>query len=385
MRRSGAVAFGCLMWSAAAMAVGSAQPPDSDAQETRPAPALFPTLVMDADFRTYPSPQEGNTGFAIARLRPGLRFSHGGWFSAVGVAELAGGGAELLDAYARLRVADWASLTAGLSTPPLFLSAVHDASFRMPFPDRAPVVRAFRIRRDLGLGVELTPAAIPLELRFRVGNGTGSPTDNDEGLPALYGNLEWVSGALRLGLSVLAERAGAREGISGRTPVDFVYFRPGEVRGWRRVGVVHATALVGPVRLVTETAYAREARDGGGGTPGAQPESIGAAGLTAAISWVLHGLPRGEGSAPGPLPCSALGALELSARYDGMWLGLHAADVLPGGSQGGAVALKWWATPFLSSTLAGTCTHYTGSPADALGRRGSWSLLARVSVFWGQG
>ena len=385
MRGSGVVTCRVLMLSILVVGGARAQQPPTEPPPAEAETGLRPTLVLDADFRTYPSRDEGHTGFSIARLRPGLRLTHGGWFTAAAVAELAEGRAEVLDAYARLRVAEWASLTAGLSTPPLFLSAVHDASFRMPFPDRAPVVRAFRIRRDLGLGVELTPAAIPLELRFRVGNGTGSPTDNDEGLPALYGNLEWVSGALRLGLSVLAERAGAREGISGRTPVDFVYFRPGEVRGWRRVGVVHATALVGPVRLVTETAYAREARDGGGGTPGAQPESVGAAGLTAAISWVLHGLPRGEGSAPGPLPGSAFGALELSARYDGMWLGLHTADVIPGGSQGGAVALKWWATDFLSTTLAGTYTRYTGSPVEALGRADSWSLLARVSVFWGQG
>lgn len=381
MRSSVAVVFWGLL---VATAVGDARADPSVRVQQGAATSLHPTLVLDTDFRTYPTAEEGNTGFSIARLRPGLRLKHGGWFTAAVVAELAEGDAELLDAFARFQAASWLSVTAGLSTPPLFPSAVHDASFQMPFPDRAPVVRAFRIRRDVGVGVEITPDAVPLEARFRLSNGTGSSVTNDEGFPALYGNLDFVSEALRIGVAGLLERSGEREGISGRTPVDFVYYRPGVVQGLRMVGVAHATVWMGPLRLAAEGAWAREGREEPL-SPGPELEPIQAAGMTTAISWVLYGGARQERSAPGPLPDSGFGALELSARYDGMWLGLSAPDVPPGGSQGGAVALKWWATDFLSTTLTGTYTRYTGHPVDAPGRADSWSLIARLSVFWGLG
>jgi phosphate-selective porin OprO/OprP len=384
MRSSGAVVFWGLL-VATAMGDARAQRPPGGGQEGDAATSLHPTLILDTDFRTYPAAEEGNTGFAITRLRPGLRLQHGGWFSAAVVAELAEGDPELLDAFARFQAAAWVSVTAGLSTPPLFSSAIHDASFEMPFPDRAPVVRAFRIRRDLGVGVEITPDAVPLEARFRLSNGTGAPTTNDEGLPALYGNLELASEVLRVGVAGLVERAGEREGIAGRTPVDFVYYQPGAVQGLRMVGVAHGTVWMGPLRLVAEGAWAREGREENPLLPGPGAEAVEAAGMTAAISWVLHGGARREGSIPGPMPGAGFGALELSARYDGMWLGLSALDVSPGGSQGGAVALKWWATDFLSTTLAGTYTRYTGHPVAALGRVDSWSLIARLSVFWGLG
>lgn len=89
-----------------------------------------------------------------------------------------------------------------------------------------------------------------------------------------------------------------------------------------------------------------------------------------------EGRAHGDGSWRG-------GAVELAARYDGLWLGRGASDVRAGGAQGGALAVKWWPADFLSAALAGSVTRYDSAPVEEPGRLWSWGVIARASFFSG--
>ncbi len=365
------------------------------------APLLQPTLLGELDYRVYPSAIEGNTGFALGRLRPGLVLAPARWLRAVAAFEFAGESPIVLDAYARLRAADWVEFTAGYSKPPLFASFIYEPVHAMPFPDRAPVLTAFRVRRDLGVDVHLSPRTLPLECWLRVGNGTGSALGNDNALPAGYGAVDLVLGrawagapaerrrfGLRLGGAALVESPRDRDGINGKTPFGFVYFRPKVVSGLRVVGQGHVIGYAGPVRLTVEGAVAREERsrddDGNPSTPRVRLPTVRSYGVTAEVAWAVLGQAREVGRAPGgELGPWRGGALELAARYDGMWLGRGAGDVQPGGSQGGALAIKWWPTGFLAASVAGYLTRYDTPPIEAPNDRWSWGAMARLSFFWG--
>lgn len=365
---------------------------------------LRPTVLVEAGYRVYPSEAEGNTGFAVARFRPGLVLAPTSWFRGVATTEFAGEYATILDAFLRLRANDWAEFTFGYSKPPMFASFTYEPVHTLPFPDQAPVVTSFRVDRDLGADVHFTPHEVPLEGWLRVGNGTGSPLGNDNALPAGYGALDLVLGrawvgapanqralGIRLGGSTLVESTRDRDGIAGRTSLGFVYFRPTVVSGLRVVAEGHAVAYAGPVRLTIEGAVARESRskdsDGNPATPRVDLDAISSYGLTTEVAWVLLGLPREVGKAPRARSSAdgawSGGAVELAARYDGMWLARRARDVRVGGSQGGALALKWWPMDFMAATLAGDVTRYETAPLEEPDTRVSWGLQARASFFWG--
>ncbi len=374
-------------------------PRPAAAQGTEPS-ALRPTLLVEADYRVYPSELEGNTGFALARVRPGLVLEPAPWLQAVTTVELADEHPAVLDAAVRLRAAEWAEVTAGYSKPPLFASYVHEPVHVLPFPDRAPVVAAFRVRRDVGVGLQLRPRSVPLEGALRVGNGAGSALGNDNALPAATALLDLVLGrawvgstsrtrryGLRLGAGALVESPRDRDGIVGKTPLGFTYFRPIVVSGPRVVGEGHAVGYAGPVRMTVEGALAREERsrddDGNPSTPRRALPSVSSYGVTAELAWVLVGQAREVGRAPGGAGFAEAGALELAARYDGLWLGRGARDVRAGGSQGGAVAMKWWPAPFLAASVASYLTRYDVPPLEAPRERWSWGALTRLSAFWG--
>jgi phosphate-selective porin OprO/OprP len=365
---------------------------------------LRPTLLGEVDYRVYPSEVEGHTGFAVARLRPGLALAPTPWFRGVGTFEFAGEIPTILDAFARIRASKWAEFTIGYSKPPLFASFIYEPVHALPFPDRAPVVTSFRVRRDVGADVHFTPATVPLEGWVRVGNGSGSPLGNDNASPAGYASLDLVIGrawtaaggeeqpfGLRLGGGGLLEDARERNGIVGQTPFGFVYYRPIVVTGLRTVGQGHVVAYAGPLRLTVEGAVARESRsqdtDENPSTPRADLPEIYSYGLTTELSWVILGSPRTVGRAPRSLSRKdgnpGVGALDFALRYDGLWLGRSADDVTQGGSQGGAAALKWWPSEFLAATLFGYATHYGAPAIEAPDESWSWGTLARASFFWG--
>jgi phosphate-selective porin OprO/OprP len=421
MRRAASVLawaalFVSLNWSRCASAplhalpIARAEPSEAP----RPAPTeseaiapyvIEPTLLAEFDYRVYPSPAEGNTGFALARLRPGLVLRPFDWLRAVASFEFAEENPSVMDAYVRLRAAAWASFTIGYSKPPLFASFVDEPVYALPFPNWSPVVRGFRVRRDLGADVHFTPRAAPLEAWVRIGNGTGSALGNDNALPAGYAALDlvlgraWASGreerrtyGLRLGGSALFESSRDRDGISGETPLDFVYYRPNVVSGLRIVGEAHAIAYAGPARLTVEGAMAREDRsrddDGDPSTPRQALPAMRSYGLTAELAWVVYGRPREVGRPPRGVSSEdggwRGGAVELSARYDGLWLGRGAPDLRPGGSQGGALALKWWPVDCLAATVSSYLTRYADAPIEEPNTLWSWGVIVRTSVFWGQ-
>lgn len=360
--------------------------------------ALRPTVLGEFDYRVYPSELEGNTGFVLARLRPGLLFTPTPWLRAAFTLEFADEHPAVLDALVRVRAAESVELTAGYSKPPLFASFTYEPEHTTPFPEHSPVVTAFRIRRDLGVDVHFTPRRVPLEGWLRVGNGAGSALGNDNALPAGYAALDlvlgraWVGAApehrtygLRLGGAVLVESPRDRNGITGQTAFGFVYFRPIIVSGLCVVGEGHLVGYAGPVRLTVEGAFAREDRsrddDGNPSTPRLQLPVVNSYGLTTELAWVLVGQPRDVGRAPGR--ADGVGAVEVALRHDVLWLGEGASDVRSGGSQAGALAVKWWPTSFLSASVAGYLTRYDTPPLEEPNQLWSWGALARLSVFWG--
>lgn len=384
----------------------AARPPESvpPVSPERTIPLLRPTVLGELDYRVYPSEVEGITGFSIGRLRPGLSFNPAPWFQATASFEFAGEYPVIMDAFIRLRAADWAEFTIGYSKPPLFASFIYEPVHSLPFPDRAPVVSSFRVRRDVGVDVHFMPRHLPIEAWLRVGNGSGSPLGNDSMTPAGYANLDWVVGrarprfaggerdfGLRIGVSGLIESVRDRDGIIGQTPFGFVYFRPIVVSGLRGVGEGHAIVYLGPFRFTAEGAVARESRsrdtDGNPATPREALPAMASYGLTTELAWVIRGAPRVVGRAPegsrGPDGGWNGGAIEAALRYDGMWLGREADDVRPGGSQGGAATIKWWATDFFATTLAGYAIHYDVPPIEEPSESWSWGLVARASFFWG--
>jgi len=362
---------------------------------------IRPSILGEADYRVYPSDAEGLTGFAIARFRPGIVFTPAPWFQAVGAAEFAGEYPIILDLYARMRTGDL-EFTLGYSKPPLFASFVYEPVHALPTPDRAAVVNSFRIRRDVGADLHYSPRALPIEGWLRVGNGSGSPLGNDTAAPAGYGMLDLVLGranrhtkehtlGLRAGLGAVVESVSDRDGIAGQTPLGFVYFRPVVVSGLRSVAEAHLVGYAGPLRFTTEAAMSREGRsrddDGNPDTARVVLPSVWSYGLTGEAAWTICGQPRAVGSAPTGTATKAGdwdgGAVELAARYDGMWLGRGASDVDEGGSQGGVLSLKWWAWDFVSATLAGYALHYDDAPIEEPGVSWSYGGTLRLSFYFG--
>jgi phosphate-selective porin OprO/OprP len=61
-----------------------------------------------------------------------------------------------------------------------------------------------------------------------------------------------------------------------------------------------------------------------------------------------------------------VGAVEVTARVERVWLGIGATDVVPGGAFGGAAAVTWWATENLSFSANAYVLRFDTPPdADA--------------------
>ncbi len=369
------------------------------------ADALRPTLLGEADYRVYAREEEGDIGFALSRLRPGLVLEPASWFRAVVAIEFVGEYPSILDAYVELSPTTWLDVHVGYAEPPLFTSR-YEPIHTLPFPDRAPVVTAFGIERDLGVDVHLSPRQVPFEGWFRLGNGPGSPLGNDNPLPAGYALLDLVLGrawcrsardartfGLRIGAAGMIEISRDRDGVHGVTPLGFVYYRPTVVSGRRVVATAHAVGYAGPLRLTLEGASAEESRsrdnDGNPDTARTQLPALRSEGLTAELAWVLRGRARDVGVAPRGVTAEGEvlrgGALEIAVRYDDMRLGRGAPGVTPGGLRGGAASLKWWPTHFFAVTLAGYSMRYVIPPIETPGTLTSWGVIARSSFFWGLG
>lgn len=354
-------------------------------------PPLTPTLLAEVDYRHFGQSAEGNSGFGVARLRPGLAIHPRPGVTGAAVIEWTGATPVILDAWAELTLNPSLSVVAGYSKGPIFASFRHEPVASMPFPDRSPVVGAFRVRRDAGVELLVRPPALPVEVIARVSNGSGTPLANDNDLPAGYlvadlvlgrarrGAAPETPGGLRLGAAVLVESVSERSAVAAVTPLGVAFAEPPTVVGPRRVAEAHAIGWAGPTRFTVEAAEARESRDGeGGGEPSTPHVSRG---LTTEALWTVRGAPRQPGAAPrsddGP-------AVELAARFDALDLGLAADGLTPVGARGGALSAKVWTSGWSAVALSGWGLVYDAPPPATPGSSGSWGLTLRGSLFWGR-
>ncbi|MCY1022956.1 hypothetical protein [Pyxidicoccus sp. MSG2] len=365
-----------------------------------------PTLVGEVDWRQHVSEVEGFDGVTLARLRLGVRAQPVPWLLAVGAAEWAQEKPALVDAYVAVNLARSLRLSMGYAKTPLFISA-HDENIEArPIPELSEVAQSFWPRRDLGLEARWAPEGLPLETWVRVGNGSRSPLGNDNSHPALdaradgrWGRADGVAGAfwgVRAGAGVHVESAFDRAGIGGTGPQGFVFYRPPPVTGPRTVVEAHARVDAGPVRVLVEAASAWERRsrdtDGNPETPREALPTLESQGASLEVSWVVVGQPRDDGPRwpqprEGADSMEALkagqvpqGAVEVAARVERLWLGRGAEDVQRGGTTGGAVAVRWWATSFFGLGAAGYVQRYDTAPLEEPDRRTSWLALARATV-----
>ncbi len=394
--------------------LGPPEPP-SDPLAALPAPAVepdeipdlrhwrewpvWPTLLAELDGQVLADEVEGNSGFAVGRFRVGLRGQPLPWLGFTGTVELANDKPGLLDAFVVLTPTEGVRFDVGYAKAPLFGSFITEPVHAMPFPDRAPVVGSFRTRRDLGIGLTVARREVPLELRVRVGNGGGGILANDDLHMAAYAGLDLVLGrarvggrgkflGLRVGAAGMFERVESRTSIRAVHPLDYVYAPGVPIAGPRAVGNGHVIAYIGHARLTFETALAREARigdlDSDPTTPDQAKTAVWSGGLTAELAVVLLGDPREVG-----LPPSAArgawkgGVLEVAGRFDALAVNRHAEDIAPGGSLGGAMAIRWWPVDLASLSLAAYSLRYDHPPIDQPDRQWSWGLLLRLGVYWG--
>ncbi|MBK6919342.1 MAG: hypothetical protein IPH07_18240 [Deltaproteobacteria bacterium] len=390
--------------AASAATASATAPPPSPPPAATSEPIVSPTLLGEIDARTLGDAVEGTDGFALGRFRLGARVRPAPWFDAVATLETVGTAVPyLLDGYVVFRPQAWLEIGAGYAKTPLFPSFRYEPVHALPFPDRAPVVNAMRVRRDVGAEVRVRPERAPIEAVVRAGNGSGGLSSNDNRTPAGYAAVDlvlgraWVAGhnrrlGLRLGAAGLVDEAPDRAANSGRIASGYTFWKGGPTRGRRLVGELHAVAYLGPVRITAEAGFADEARtaiddDADAETPRVTLPSLRSWGLTGEIAWVVLGTPREVGRAPAARAAADApwdgGALELALRVDRLALGHHAGDVADGGVTGGALAMKWWPVDFLAVALAGYVSHYDQAPMDSPGRTLSWMAMARLSAFFG--
>ena len=364
------------------------------------APWFQPLLVGELDYRVTSAAVEGETGFALGRFRVGVRARPRPWIHVVGTVEWAAEKPALTDALIVFTPSDELWLRLGYGKTPLFASAKEPAVESLSIPELSLPVRALWPRRDLGLEVRWVPRAWPLEAWLRLGNGSQSPLGNDNTSPSVDARVDALLGGasrgaapdarwgVRLGAGVHAEDAFDRAGVSGTTATGFLFYRPVPVSGGRLVSEAHAVLWSGPLRVTAEggAAWERRSRDTDGNplTPREPLPGIRAQGAAVEASWMVRGHRRDgpwpEGLPPTPEGGWGGGAVEVAGRVERLSLGLGAADVTPGGASGGAVAVRWWATDFLSVGSAGYFLRYDQPPIEEPGRRDSWLLLTRVTV-----
>jgi phosphate-selective porin OprO/OprP len=360
---------------------------------------VWPTVLAEIDGKVHADEIEGNDGFALGRFRLGLRGQPLAWLGFAGTVELANAKPGLLDAFVVLTPVEGVRFDVGYAKAPLVGSFITEPVHAMPFPDRAPMVGAFRTRRELGIGLTVARREVPLELRMRVGNGGGDILANDDRHMASYLGLDLVLGRARVGgrgkfLGLRVGAVGLYEKVEGRTsiravhPLGYVYAPGVAIAGPRAVGTGHVIGYIGPARLTFEAAIAREARigdlDDDASTPDEAKTAVWSGGLTAELAVVVLGEPREVGLPPAAARGAWRGGvIEIAGRFDGMAVTRHAEDVGSNGSLGGAVAVRWWPIDLASIALAGYGLRYDHAPSDQPDRQWSWGLLVRLGVYWG--
>jgi phosphate-selective porin OprO/OprP len=356
-------------------------------------PPVSPVLAAEVDLAYSPREEEVESGFGVRRLLVGLDARPLPAVRAVAVLNPVGGEHDplLWDAFIEGSHQGW-TLTVGFGQSPLFAS-VQQPRDTNPVPELSLAARALWPGRDAGLQLHGAPMVAPVELWARVGNGSGSPTANDNSALSVDGRVDLVLGrgragapadgplGLRLGLGAHRERAEDRAGIAPILPNGFVPWRPPTVAGRVEVLEAHLVGLAGPVMLTVEGGLASEGRsadtDGDPETPRESLPTTGARAGVAELAWMLTGQRRLPGAWPvsGPRP-----GVELAGRVEAVAAGRGARDLEPGGVQGTELSARLWHPAGLSAALTGGQFQYDQAPLEEPGVTDSWFVALRASA-----
>jgi phosphate-selective porin OprO/OprP len=367
---------------------------------------LQPTFMAQVDEDTHAAEGTSFNGFELQRLRLGLRAEPTPWFVAVGVFEYADEKVSPFEVYAEATALRSWHLSVGFRRTPLFHTAKDDLIESLPIPELSLPTRAMWPGVDLGAEVHYTPDTLPIEGWFRIGNGSQSVEGNDGPNPAIDARLDAVVGRARPGFEnqLWGFRAGAgmhaknREdttGLTDTTPDGFLFYHPAPTNGWQVIGEGHIAGWWGPLSATLEGGLAREERlSEGFGEPSEPP--IYTRGAAFELAWMVRGAPRppGQSGRTGDMPQLGRwpneepwswdawrgGSIEVAARLERVDLEYNAANVIPGGAQGGAIAIDWWATRFAALSLAAYDYQYFRSPLEDPGQTNFWLVLARTTV-----
>ncbi|MDZ4803627.1 MAG: molybdate ABC transporter permease subunit [Candidatus Eisenbacteria bacterium] len=319
----------------------------------------------------------------------------------VGVGELAGENARVLDMFGRLKLSSM-EIIAGYAKTPLFISGRNEGEDLTPIPERSQVANALWPNRDLGVELRWAPKESPVEGTLWFGNGTSNYRANDNSLLAaaaradlLYGRAKPGRGkeamGLRSGLCAYLANVAPRSGLSGRTISGSPWYAAPRINGQRLLLETHHAIYLNSVYVLAEAGWAREEREAipASALAPAVPsgESIDSWGYGITVAWTLRGEPRGPARPPkGPdtlLPWNwSGGAVELAVRYDDLALGHGAADVAGGGARGGAIAATWWLIDEWALSLAGYHLEFREPVVTRSNDEASDVLLARTTYRW---
>ena len=178
------------------------------------------------------------------------------------------------------------------------------------------------------------------------------------------------------------------DGLSDTTADGFLFYHPVPTFGWQSIGEAHAALWLGPLMATLEGGYAREERSKAefGALAGQriQQAPIDTYGGALEVAWMIWGEHRVSNRWPGDqqfIPDAwTRGSLEVAARIERVDLEANAADVKPGGAEGFAAAVNWWATSFTALSLAAYDYHYFANPIEEPTESSSWLVLARVTA-----
>ncbi|MEQ1500965.1 MAG: hypothetical protein ABMB14_01980 [Myxococcota bacterium] len=357
-------------------------------------PEVHPVLMFEGDAAYQPDERIAETGLSVRRFYLGFRSEVTHNVRAVAVIDLAGEHPRILDASLAWRPVDVLELTVGQAKTPMFPTARDQSIETTPLPELSTVVGALWPGRDPGVEAHLSGADLPIEGWARVGNGSGSPTGNDN--PKLAGDfrLDAVFGrqrrdadradvfGLRVGAGAHLEDAEDRGGVTGETITGFQFWRPPTISGSRTVLEGHAMIDAGPVRATVEGGTAHESRsedtDGNPDTPRKPLPSTDARGISGEVAWMVTGQHRTPLAWPiekddeGP-------AVEVTGRVDRLWLGLGAKDVDPGGALGAELGARaWW--PFgVGVGVVGQVLQFDTAPLETPDDTSALTVLARTT------
>ncbi len=275
------------------------------------APELQPTLTVDADVAVQPL-EDTPVEFRIIRLYGGLKAKITDQLRAVAVVNAVGeSGPKVVDGYIAYAPFENVEFSFGYAKTPLFALARDTATELHPLPEIPMVSRSFWPGRDVGLEAHVRGPKVPVEVRARVGNGSGNPLGKASSRPAADVRLDVTAGrqrfkadrstpwGIRLGGGAHFGHATSRNGFQPVTGSSFVSWTPPLVEGDRWVAEGHAVVQLKSVELHLEGAYAKESRtvdgDADPETPNTPADAVSAWGIGGELGWMITGQQRGGG------------------------------------------------------------------------------------------